>query len=220
MSDLKSILQPALLASLLDLLLRFRVDLNAFSEEHGVHASLEVCSIGVQQQVGQLWRGNKGVKIAVCQMTLDSDDNVSSKDSESDDDLEVWYFSAKHHHISKSLSPDFRRQQPHEQHIKIHDMMMHSTHKRGYEQLCVTESHSEKRLKKHMTIYKINVTKKENKAGDGVIVSCSDTGVNSLTSHTCGSRAASGRLWTAMHIQQRQTTINWFKINRNDMNEL
>ena len=87
MSDLKSLLQLPLLASLLDLLLGFWVDLNAFSEEHGVHASLEVCSIGIQQQVGQLWRANKGVKIAVCQMTLDSDDNVSNKDSENDDDL-------------------------------------------------------------------------------------------------------------------------------------
>ena len=39
---------------LLDFLLWFGVDLDAFPEEHGVHAGLGVCSCGVQQQVGQL----------------------------------------------------------------------------------------------------------------------------------------------------------------------
>lgn len=37
----------------LDFLLWFGVDLDAFSKEHGVHASLGVGSRGVQQQVGQ-----------------------------------------------------------------------------------------------------------------------------------------------------------------------
>lgn len=63
-SDQSSILQPALFVSLLDFLLWFGVDLYAFSEEHGVHASLGVCSRGVQQQVGQLCGGNAGVTIS------------------------------------------------------------------------------------------------------------------------------------------------------------
>lgn len=37
----------------LDFLLWFGVDLDALSEEHGVHAGLWVCACGVQQQVGQ-----------------------------------------------------------------------------------------------------------------------------------------------------------------------
>lgn len=36
-----------------DFLLRFGVDLDAFSEEHRMHAGLWVCARGVQQQVGQ-----------------------------------------------------------------------------------------------------------------------------------------------------------------------
>lgn len=43
---------------LLDFLLWFGFDLDAFAEEDGVHASLGVGSRGVQQQVRQLQTGN------------------------------------------------------------------------------------------------------------------------------------------------------------------
>lgn len=54
-------------APLLDFLLRFGVDLDAFSVEHGVHAGLWVCSCGVQQQVGQLCRRNRSYNVVKSQ---------------------------------------------------------------------------------------------------------------------------------------------------------
>lgn len=50
------LLSPCVKGLLLDFLLRFGVDLDAFPEEHGVHAILQVGSCGVEQQVGQLCR--------------------------------------------------------------------------------------------------------------------------------------------------------------------
>lgn len=46
-------------AASLDLLLGVWFDLDALSEEHGVHAGLGVSSGGVQQQVRQLWTHKK-----------------------------------------------------------------------------------------------------------------------------------------------------------------
>lgn len=57
-------------APLLDFLLRFGVDLDAFSKEHGVHASLWVGSCGVQQQVGQLCRENTGYNLTYKQTII------------------------------------------------------------------------------------------------------------------------------------------------------
>ena len=63
----KTILSPArvfktfifvALVGLLDLLLGFGVDLDAFTEEHGVHAGPGVGPGVVEQQVGQLWGQN------------------------------------------------------------------------------------------------------------------------------------------------------------------
>lgn len=57
-------------APLLDFLLWFGVDLDAFSKEHGVHASLGVGSRGVQQQVGQLCRENTGYNLTYKQTII------------------------------------------------------------------------------------------------------------------------------------------------------
>lgn len=63
LQELGSIVSLGVRALLLDFLLWCGVDLDAFSEEHRMHASLWVSSCGVQQQVGQLCRGNTRVTI-------------------------------------------------------------------------------------------------------------------------------------------------------------
>lgn len=65
-------------AASLDLLLRVWFDLDALSEEHGVHAGLGVSSGGVQQQVRQLWRHKSRRVSEAFQMVIPSS-NVHSE---------------------------------------------------------------------------------------------------------------------------------------------
>lgn len=66
----KEMKEDAKTVPLLDFLLWFGVDLDAFSKEHGVHASLGVGSRGVQQQVGQLCRENTGYNLTYKQTII------------------------------------------------------------------------------------------------------------------------------------------------------
>lgn len=63
LQEVGSVFPLGVRALLLDFLLWFGVDLDALSEEHRMHASLWVSSRGVQQQVGQLCRGNTRLTI-------------------------------------------------------------------------------------------------------------------------------------------------------------